>query len=81
MCITIIIARGRNALASAAEIISFHVGLAGYFLLIPSFGAYGAAYGSLLGSTACLVSAGAVLVLTRHSQPHRQLRETVEAAP
>ena len=53
----LLIARGRGALVSAAEITGFAVSFAGYLLLIPSHGILGAAYGSLLGYGACLLFA------------------------
>ncbi len=53
----LLIAKGRGALVSTAEIVGFVVSFAGYLLLIPPYGITGAAYGSLLGYGACLVFA------------------------
>ena len=53
----LLIAKGHNALVSAAEITGFVVSFAAYLLLIPPFGILGAAYGSLLGYGACLLFA------------------------
>jgi O-antigen/teichoic acid export membrane protein len=60
----LLIAQGRNVLASAAEMSGFAVSIAAYVLLIPTQGAMGAAYGSLVGYGACLAVA-AVAVRTR----------------
>jgi O-antigen/teichoic acid export membrane protein len=53
----VLIAKGRGALVSAAEIAGFVVSFAAYLALIPPFGILGAAYGSLAGYGACLVFA------------------------
>jgi len=53
----LLIAKGHNALVSAAEITGFAVSFAAYLLLIPQYGILGAAYGSLLGYGACLAFA------------------------
>ncbi|GAA0499162.1 hypothetical protein Ade02nite_83350 [Paractinoplanes deccanensis] len=53
----LLIARGRGALVSAAELTGFAVSFAAYLLLIPPFGIAGAAYGSLIGYGACLAFA------------------------
>jgi len=59
--LALVIARGRNLLASGAESAGFVTSLACYVLLIPHYGAYGAAYGSLVGYAACLVFSLVVL--------------------
>jgi O-antigen/teichoic acid export membrane protein len=56
-----LVAQGRNATASAAEVSGFAVSLAAYLLLIPTHGALGAAVGSLVGYGCCLVYAEAAL--------------------
>ncbi|MEV4348647.1 NAD(P)H-quinone oxidoreductase [Actinoplanes sp. NPDC049596] len=61
----LLIAKGRGALVSAAEITGFAVSFAGYLLLIPPFGIVGAAYGSLIGYGACLVFALAANAVRR----------------
>jgi O-antigen/teichoic acid export membrane protein len=61
----ILVAKRRNGLASAAEVAGFAVSLAAYALLIPSWGASGAACGSLAGYSACLVFAQAALLQGR----------------
>jgi O-antigen/teichoic acid export membrane protein len=53
----LLIAKGHNALVSAAEITGFVVSFAAYLLLIPRYGLLGAAYGSLLGYGSCLIFA------------------------
>lgn len=53
----LLIAKGHNALVSAAEIAGFVVSFAAYLLLIPQYGILGAAYGSLLGYGSCLAFA------------------------
>jgi O-antigen/teichoic acid export membrane protein len=53
----LLIAKGHNALVSAAEITGFAVSFTAYLLLIPQYGILGAAYGSLLGYGACLAFA------------------------
>jgi O-antigen/teichoic acid export membrane protein len=64
-----------NLLASGVEIVGFAVSGVAYILLIPRFGALGAAYGSVLGYASCLLVAGVILFNARfdpHSQrPHR----------
>lgn len=52
--LSLVIARGRNLLASAVEVAGFVASLVGYLLLIPAHGALGAAYGSLIGYGTCL---------------------------
>jgi O-antigen/teichoic acid export membrane protein len=56
-----LIARGCNLRASAATVCGFAASLAAYVLLIPSHGASGAAYGSLIGYGVCLVFAEAAV--------------------
>jgi O-antigen/teichoic acid export membrane protein len=63
----------RNFLASGVEIVGFAVSAVAYIVLIPPFGALGAAYGSVLGYGSCLLIAGAVLFNAR-------CRSTVAAA-
>jgi O-antigen/teichoic acid export membrane protein len=63
----VLVARRRTGLASAAEVAGFVVSLAGYALLIPPWGARGAAWGSLAGYAACL--AVAQLALYRSRRP------------
>ena len=53
----LLIAKGRGALVSAAEITGFVVSFVAYLVLIPPFGILGAAYGSLLGYGTCLLFA------------------------
>jgi O-antigen/teichoic acid export membrane protein len=55
--LSLLIARGRNLLASAVEVAGFVASLAGYLVLIPTHGALGAAYGSLIGYGTCLLCA------------------------
>jgi O-antigen/teichoic acid export membrane protein len=57
----ILVARRHNGLASIAEVSGFAVSLGGYALLIPAWGAAGAAWGSLAGYTACLAVAQVAL--------------------
>jgi O-antigen/teichoic acid export membrane protein len=57
----LLIAQGRNLLASAAEVCGFAASLVAYLILIPSQGVLGAAYGSLIGYGACLAVAIAAL--------------------
>ena len=57
VCLGLLIARGRGALVSAAEISGFAVSFAAYLVLIPPLGIAGAAYGSLAGYGACLLVA------------------------
>jgi O-antigen/teichoic acid export membrane protein len=54
-----------NFLASGVEIVGFAVSAVAYVVLIPPFGALGAAYGSVLGYGSCLLVAGAVLFNAR----------------
>jgi O-antigen/teichoic acid export membrane protein len=61
----LLIAQRRNLLASTAEVCGFAVSMLGYVLLIPSQGAMGAAYGSLLGYGACLIVAAVAVRLGR----------------
>jgi O-antigen/teichoic acid export membrane protein len=61
----LLIAQRRNLLASAAEVCGFAVSVLGYVLLIPSQGALGAAYGSMLGYGACLVAAALAVRIRR----------------
>jgi O-antigen/teichoic acid export membrane protein len=67
----LLIAQGRNLMASAAEVCGFAISIAAYVLLIPPYGAIGAAYGSLLGYGACLAVA-AVAVRTRGPRRDRE---------
>jgi O-antigen/teichoic acid export membrane protein len=60
--LSLLIARGRNLLASAAEMVGFAASLLAYLALIPAHGALGAAYGSLIGYGACLTFATIALV-------------------
>jgi len=55
--LSLLIARGRNLLASAVEVAGFLASLVGYLVLIPTHGALGAAYGSLIGYGTCLLFA------------------------
>jgi O-antigen/teichoic acid export membrane protein len=64
----LLIGRGRNLLASAAETCGFVTSMAGYLVLIPREGALGAAYGSLFGYGSCLAFA---LVALYASAPRR----------
>jgi O-antigen/teichoic acid export membrane protein len=57
-----LIGLGRNLLASTAEVAGFVASFAGYLLLIPTHGAAGAAYASLIGYGTCLVVALACVV-------------------
>jgi O-antigen/teichoic acid export membrane protein len=70
--LSLLIARGRNLLASAVEVAGFVASLVGYLVLIPTHGALGAAYGSLIGYGTCLFFALAALwapiPLTRAAQ-------------
>jgi O-antigen/teichoic acid export membrane protein len=63
--IATLVARRRTAWVSVAETVGFVVSLAAYVVLIPPFGAYGAAYGSLIGYGACLVATLVVLARAR----------------
>ncbi|HEU4423557.1 MAG TPA: polysaccharide biosynthesis C-terminal domain-containing protein [Pilimelia sp.] len=71
MTLGLLIAQGRNLMASAAEVCGFAVSIAAYILLIPSYGASGAAYGSLLGYGVCLVVTAAA-VRTRGDRSRRE---------
>jgi O-antigen/teichoic acid export membrane protein len=55
--LSLLIAKGRNLLASAVEVSGFVASLTGYLVLIPTHGALGAAYGSLIGYGTCLLFA------------------------
>jgi O-antigen/teichoic acid export membrane protein len=55
--LAMLIGQGRNLQASAAEVLGFVASLAGYLFLIPTHGAAGAAYGSLIGYGTCLAAA------------------------
>jgi len=53
----LLIAKGRGALVSAAELSGFAASFVGYVALIPPYGILGAAYGSLIGYGVCLIFA------------------------
>lgn len=63
--IAILVARRRTAWVSVVETVGFVVSMVAYVLLIPPFGAYGAAYGSLIGYGSCLVATLMVLARRR----------------
>ena len=67
VCLGVLIAKGRAALVSAAEICGFAFSFVAYVVLIPSMGILGAAYGSLIGYGACLVFAVAAARWARPS--------------
>lgn len=60
--INLLIAVHRGPAASAVEIGGFVVSIVAYVVLIERWGALGAAYGSLLGYSTCLIAAGLLLM-------------------
>lgn len=73
LLISALTATRHNILASGVEIVGFAVSGVAYVVLIPPFGALGAAYGSIVGYGSCLLVAGAALFTVR-------CRSTVAAA-
>jgi O-antigen/teichoic acid export membrane protein len=72
LLISVLIARRQASLASGVEAGTLLISGLCYVLLIGRFGALGAAYGSLIGYSSCLVLAG--LALTVHNRGrHRKL--------
>jgi O-antigen/teichoic acid export membrane protein len=55
--LALLIARGRNLVASVTETAGFVTSMVAYLALIPPYGALGAAYGSLIGYGTCLIFA------------------------
>lgn len=67
LLITALTAVHRGRLSSAVEVVGLVVSVVSYVVLIGQFGALGAAYGSLIGYTTCLVLAGVLLARIRAS--------------
>lgn len=65
LLITALTAVHRGRLSSAVEVVGLVVSVVSYVVLIGQFGALGAAYGSLIGYTTCLVLAGVLLARIR----------------
>ncbi|WP_028925034.1 lipopolysaccharide biosynthesis protein [Pseudonocardia acaciae] len=65
LLITALTSVHRGRLSSAVEVVGLVVSVAAYVVLIGRFGALGAAYGSLIGYTTCLVLAGVLLARVR----------------
>lgn len=74
----LLVARRRNAWASASDSSGFVVSLVAYVTLIPSHGASGAAWGSLIGYTASL-GVGATALLASRTGRGVRLRRPVHA--
>lgn len=62
----LLVADGYSGRVSLVEICGLVAALASYFALIPSFGALGAAYGSIAGYTFSVLAGLAVHILSRH---------------
>lgn len=69
VCLGLLIAQGRSALVSSAEIFGFVLSFAAYLVLIPALGILGAAYGSLIGYGACLAFAVVAPRVSRERVP------------
>jgi O-antigen/teichoic acid export membrane protein len=69
LLITALTAVRRGALSSLVELVGVGVSVVAYVTLISRFDALGAAYGSLIGYTSCLVMAAALLTRARRARP------------
>jgi O-antigen/teichoic acid export membrane protein len=69
----LLIAGGRAKSVSAAELVGMVVSLGAYLLLIPNWGAMGAAIASIIGYFCCFIAG---LILMRRSLDSRVLQET-----
>ena len=67
--VTMLTARRRNGLASVCETTGFAVSVIAYLVLIPRYGALGAAYASLIGYGSSLAVAAVALVLAPGGKP------------
>jgi O-antigen/teichoic acid export membrane protein len=67
--VAMLTARRRNANASIAETTGFVVSVLAYLLLIPPYGALGAAYASLIGYGSSFVTAGVALIVVPARRP------------
>ncbi|WP_309133852.1 polysaccharide biosynthesis C-terminal domain-containing protein [Cellulomonas sp.] len=72
----LLVARGEAGRVSAVELAGMAVSVVLYVVLIPGWGAMGAAVGSLVGYSACLAAGAVALRQTRHAGPELKRVET-----